>query len=121
MTNQPKLTVDFFIDFYSGIPANRWTTGLRTECTADGVKHCALGLLRSEFSEVIADPFSAEIFLISLPLVDKNEIPNNNSAIVRANNGIHDPHGAYKKYQSLKTPKARVLAFLNDVKKLQSK
>ncbi len=56
--NEPKLTLDFFIDFFSAVPEDKWCTGQRKK----NDKYCSLGLVHSDLFLYSGD--KAEEFLI---------------------------------------------------------
>lgn len=110
-----KYTVDYFIDKFSKIPDSKFISGL--QCDNKG-NHCAYGWCATKFyysssgngHETEEGQALTKLFTIpELQYLDlAGEIPEGMPA--RINNGDHP------KYQQ-PTPKQRILAALNDVKK----
>ncbi len=117
------IDLDFLIEYYSKIPTKRWAVSSREleKTKLNGEKvicHCAVGLLHSHdfgISKSYVKCFKVEDFACRLP-DPKGLVPDFKSPIVRVNNGRNDYDGGHPFYQTIRTPKGRVLAFLKDVR-----
>lgn len=99
-----KYDVDFFIDFFTAIPEDRWCTLWFT----DGDKHCAAGHVIF-FKNYPNNTESYKIFEVLYNLFDSNGMYQNIT-------GISD--GIDINYQQ-STPKQRILAALRNIKNKQ--
>jgi hypothetical protein len=92
-----KYTVDYFINKFKAIPSSKWTTGQYTI----GTKCCALGHC-GERGLGVGGPEAKAL----------GEMLRTGSTVVKINDGEHPLY-------LQKTPRARILAALKDLKKAQ--
>lgn len=108
-------TVDYFIKKFEAIPKNQWTTAMFVN-TKDGSKcaggHCGLSPSQNCTEEAIA--LAKLLEPLKKTLINGN--PGYDDVIFDNITTIND--GQAKEY-SQPTPKQRILAALNDVKKMQ--
>ena len=105
-----KYDTDFFIKKLSVIPLKEWTVGRYTDLQG---RHCALGHLGASLG--LENPVSnamSKLFYTELGV-----------SVADVNDGCARPHDGFgsvpKSILKHKTPRARVLAGLNEIKKIQ--
>lgn len=107
-----KYTVDYFINKFEAIDEENWYTGRMHndfDCYEDATQFCALGLCG--FKET-GEETTEGIALIDLFV---NKMPHNNNPYYRGQFVTDVNDNKNSKYPQ-STPKARILAALNDIK-----
>lgn len=116
---QESFDVDYFLNFFGAIPLRQWC--VRTFCDPDG-KRCAVGHL---LTEEIPEPEALIDFYKNMRANDMIRALGQlfsvwtNGDLKAANFLIYDiNNGAHKDYRQ-RTPRARILQALHDIKQLQ--
>lgn len=113
---ESKYTVQYYIDKFSKIPENKWTTNAFGEGNARCANgHCGISIKNANQHDATDE--AKQLANLLLLVVDKSAYNKYRQPIFVATAFIND--GDDPKYKQ-RHPKDRILAALEDVKKLQS-
>lgn len=107
------MDIDFFIKFYEEIPEEKWCVG---QFENNNGQSCAIGLLGVRQQGGLFNYIKTELFESFCKVVPSEQNIFMNGLYPNCVSSVNN--GLISRYQQ-KTPKERVLAYLNDIKNKQ--